>query len=66
MKKAEILLPAARIVFFMLAAIVIWNMFAGAEWRFLSETARKIWAMAALGLYAIIQLELYRRRHENQ
>lgn len=51
--------------FFLMALVVLWNTFAPADYRWLSETARKLWAMAGLGLYIIILLER-RRRKENE
>lgn len=64
MKNNELLYSLANVAFYIMAIIVVWNTFAATDWRFLSENARKLWAMAGLGLYAVIMLERYRRKHE--
>lgn len=61
MKWDDALLYASKIIFYFIAFIVIWNMIASPDWRFLSDMGRKFWAMAGLGLYIIILLEKRRR-----
>lgn len=64
MRNPDLLYSISRIVFFLLAFVVLWHLVAPEDWRVLSEIGRKIWAMAGLGLYAVIMLEKHRRKRE--
>lgn len=62
MRNGDLLYFAANTVFFMMAFVVIWHSCAPEDYRVLTETGRKIWAMAGIGLYIVILLERRRRR----
>ena len=64
MKNGDFLYKLVCAVFYLMAIAVVWNTFAASDYRWLSETARKIWAMAGLGLYLVILLERQRRKNE--
>ncbi len=53
----------ANIIFFLMAIVVIWHTFVPEDYRILTETGKKIWAMGGLSLYLIILLE---RHHRNK
>lgn len=61
MKTSDFLYKTARLVFFVMAFVVIWHLFAPQDWHALTEIGRKIWAMAGLGLYVVIMIERHRR-----
>ncbi len=64
MKNNDFLYGLVNGVFYVMAFVVLWNTFAASDYRWLSETARKIWAMAGIGLYLVILLERHRRKQE--
>lgn len=66
MRSHDLLYTISRIVFFVLALVVTWHLFAPEDWRVLSEIGKKIWAMAGLSLYVVIMLEKSRRKKEEE
>lgn len=60
-KGTDILYKAAWTIFYVMAAIVTWNWAAPESWWFMTETWRKIWGMAGLGLYVVLIFERRRR-----
>lgn len=64
MKNSDILYKLVCTAFYLMAIAVMWNTVAASDYRWLGENARKIWAMAGLGLYLVIMLERQRRKKE--
>lgn len=61
-KNDNMLYIVSNIIFYILAAAVIWNMSCSSGYRIMSDMAQKITAMAGLGLYIVILLERRRRK----
>ena len=61
MANDDFLFLLARIVFFVMAFVVIWHSLAPEDYRVLTELGKKIWAIAGLCLYVVILLEKRRR-----
>lgn len=62
----EILYITSNVIFYFIAVVVLWNTFAANDYRFLSEIARKIWAIAGICLYLVILLERHRRNRNRE
>lgn len=61
MRNDDALMIICRTIFILMGLIVLWHLLAPKDWHVLTETGRKLWAMAGLGLYAVILIERHRR-----